>query len=59
VTDSGAGLADPAHAGTSRPSPSVPGGRGLWIARQLAAIEIATGPAGTTVTAALTLRAGN
>lgn len=56
VTDSGGGLGDPAHAGTIRSHPSVPGGRGLWIARQLAAIEIATGPTGTTITAALTLR---
>jgi anti-sigma regulatory factor (Ser/Thr protein kinase) len=56
VTDSGGGISDPAHAGTSRPPPSVPGGRGLWIARQLASIEIATGPTGTTITAALTLR---
>lgn len=55
VTDSGQGLADPDNTGTSRPPPSVPGGRGLWIARQLAAVEIDTGPEGTTVTAAVPL----
>lgn len=55
VSDSGKGMTDPSHIGTSRPSPSVPGGRGLWIARQLAEIHIDTRPDGTTVTAVLAL----
>jgi anti-sigma regulatory factor (Ser/Thr protein kinase) len=55
VTDTGPGLSDPESAGTRRPSPSVPGGRGLWIARYMAAVEIKTGPDGTTVTAAIQL----
>ncbi|HET9519363.1 MAG TPA: ATP-binding protein [Actinoplanes sp.] len=53
VADRGAGLSDPERAGTTRPSPSVPGGRGLWIARQLASVQIETGPSGTTITAAI------
>jgi anti-sigma regulatory factor (Ser/Thr protein kinase) len=55
VTDAGPGLADPQHAGTTRPAPSVPGGRGLWIARQMAALQIDTDSHGTTVTAAIHL----
>lgn len=55
ISDAGQGMADPSHTGTSRPSPSVPGGRGLWIARQLAEVAIETGPEGTTVTAVLSL----
>jgi anti-sigma regulatory factor (Ser/Thr protein kinase) len=53
VSDAGPGLVEPERAGTKRPSPTVPGGRGLWIARQLSALEIETGPSGTTITAAL------
>ncbi len=53
VCDSGPGLADPERAGTVRPPPSVPGGRGLWIARQLADLHIASGPDGTRITAAI------
>ena len=53
VSDSGTGLSDPHQAGTHRPSPAVPGGRGLWIARQLSEVRISTGPDGTTVTAVL------
>lgn len=37
------------------PSPCVPGGRGLWIARRLADVRIQTGPAGTVVTAGLSV----
>lgn len=55
ISDAGQGMNDPSHAGTSRPLPSVPGGRGLWIARQLAEISIDTGPDGTTITAVLSL----
>ena len=53
VSDSGSGLSDPEHAGIGRPAPAVPGGRGLWIARQLSEVHIRTGPDGTTITAAL------
>lgn len=53
VSDSGGGLSDPERTGTSRPAPSVPGGRGLWIARQLSELRIDTGPDGTTITAAI------
>jgi anti-sigma regulatory factor (Ser/Thr protein kinase) len=55
VSDGGAGLEDPAGAGQSRPAPSLPGGRGLWIARQLSELRIATSPSGTTITATLPL----
>ena len=53
VSDGGTGLADPAHAGHTLPAPSLPGGRGLWIARQLAELQIVTSAAGTTITATL------
>jgi anti-sigma regulatory factor (Ser/Thr protein kinase) len=53
VSDAGPGLVEPERAGAYRPSPTVPGGRGLWIARQLSVLEIETGPSGTTITAAL------
>jgi anti-sigma regulatory factor (Ser/Thr protein kinase) len=55
VSDSGPGLADAATAGVAPPSPRVPGGRGLWIARRLAAGRIDTGPTGTVITAAIPL----
>jgi anti-sigma regulatory factor (Ser/Thr protein kinase) len=55
VSDSGPGLDDAARAGLELPSPGAPGGRGLWIARRLAAVRIDTGPTGTTITAAITL----
>jgi anti-sigma regulatory factor (Ser/Thr protein kinase) len=55
VSDSGPGLADVADAGVQLPSPAVPGGRGLWIARRLAAVRIDTGPRGTVITAAVPL----
>jgi anti-sigma regulatory factor (Ser/Thr protein kinase) len=55
VSDSGTGLEDPALAGHTLPAPSLPGGRGLWIARQLSELRVATSTAGTTVTATLQL----
>ena len=49
VSDAGAGLAD-VTAGTERPNPTAPGGRGLWITRQLGDdFSIETGTKGTTV----------
>ncbi|MBX6355357.1 MAG: ATP-binding protein [Micromonosporaceae bacterium] len=57
VTDSGPGLADPDGQGRQPPPVSVPNGRGLWIIRQLAdRLDIRTGSAGTTITAAIELR---
>jgi anti-sigma regulatory factor (Ser/Thr protein kinase) len=52
VSDHGPGLPDPV-AGSTPPAPTVVGGRGLWIVRALAAVDVATGPGGTTVTAAV------
>ena len=56
VSDSGPGLADTGALGTEPPSSRVPGGRGLWIARRLADLRIETGPAGTVVTASMSLQ---
>jgi anti-sigma regulatory factor (Ser/Thr protein kinase) len=53
VTDSGPGLADAAGGGGDLPSPQVPGGRGHWIVRRLAAVRVVTGSSGTTITAAI------
>jgi anti-sigma regulatory factor (Ser/Thr protein kinase) len=58
VTDSGPGLADGAGRGDDLPSPQVPGGRGLWIVRRLAAVRVVTGASGTTVTAAIPIPSG-
>jgi anti-sigma regulatory factor (Ser/Thr protein kinase) len=56
VTDSGPGIPEPRTVGTEPPPPHVPGGRGVWIARQLCDdLEIAAGPDGTTVTAMIDL----
>jgi anti-sigma regulatory factor (Ser/Thr protein kinase) len=55
VSDEGPGLADP-QAGMNPPAPNVSGGRGLWIARKLSALQIDTSPRGTTVTAAMPLQ---
>lgn len=55
VSDRGSGLADPVLAGHNLPAPSLPGGRGLWIARQLSELHIATSPAGTSITATVPL----
>ena len=54
VTDQGPGMAQvPAP---KRPAPTEPGGRGLWIARQLTDdLHITTGPRGTSVTGAVDL----
>jgi anti-sigma regulatory factor (Ser/Thr protein kinase) len=55
VSDSGHGLAD-ITAGTERPAPTTPGGRGLWISRQLAdEFAIESGPDGTTARFAIGL----
>jgi anti-sigma regulatory factor (Ser/Thr protein kinase) len=55
VSDAGAGLAD-VMAGTERPNPTAPGGRGLWISRQLGHdFSIETGTKGTTVRVAIAL----
>lgn len=51
VMDEGAGLSDPDKAGRTLPPPTLPGGRGLWIARSMSELRIATGASGTTVTA--------
>lgn len=57
VSDTGPGMADP-DAGRAAPDPSAVGGRGLWISRQLCdELLVTTGPGGTTVTAAVMLRA--
>lgn len=53
VTDTGGGLDAPGLAGQSLPEPTLPGGRGLWIARQMSELRIVTSPAGTTITATL------
>ena len=55
VSDSGLGMADADGRGLESPEPFAIGGRGLWIARSLAHIDIETGPHGTTVTAAVTV----
>ena len=55
VSDSGRGLAD-IMAGTDRPAPTAPGGRGLWISRQLVdEFTIESGPNGTTARFAIGL----
>lgn len=55
VSDSGRGLGD-ITAGTERPAPTAPGGRGLWISRQLAdEFAIESGPNGTTARFAISL----
>jgi anti-sigma regulatory factor (Ser/Thr protein kinase) len=55
VSDSGRGLRD-IMAGAERPSPTAPGGRGLWISRQLAdEFAIKSGPNGTTARFAIGL----
>lgn len=54
VVDHGSGLPESDGLGSRRPPVSTPGGRGLWIVHQLATrVAVDTGPAGTTVTAAI------
>ncbi|MEU7903625.1 ATP-binding protein [Actinoplanes sp. NPDC049118] len=55
VSDAGPGLEEPASAGRVLPALSLPGGRGLWIARQMSDLRIVSSPRGTTVTATLPL----
>jgi anti-sigma regulatory factor (Ser/Thr protein kinase) len=56
VSDGGPGMAQPDTAGTRRAAPAAPGGRGLWIVRQLCRhLDVDTGPRGTTVTATVSL----
>jgi anti-sigma regulatory factor (Ser/Thr protein kinase) len=51
ISDHGQGIGDPAGAGRSQPPAGALGGRGLWIARELAdGMEITSTPEGTTVT---------
>jgi anti-sigma regulatory factor (Ser/Thr protein kinase) len=55
VSDTGRGRVD-IMAGTERPAPTAPGGRGLWISRQLAdEFAIESGPQGTTARFAISL----
>lgn len=57
VSDAGPGLTDPHLAGARPVATTANGGRGLWIARQVAEhLDISTGPGGTTVTATLRTR---
>jgi anti-sigma regulatory factor (Ser/Thr protein kinase) len=53
VSDGGPGLRDPFRVGTAPPAPTRPGGRGLWIVRQMSDLTISTTTAGTTVEAAV------
>lgn len=55
VTDSGTGLPDPGLAGLTLPAPSAPGGRGLWIARQLSELHVTSSAEGTAVSATVSL----
>ena len=56
VSDGGPGLPDPTTIGTTLPAPDTLGGRGLWIARQMADLTITATTAGTTITAAIPKR---
>jgi anti-sigma regulatory factor (Ser/Thr protein kinase) len=56
VSDHGPGLSDPDNAGRLPAPPGASGGRGLWIIRRVVRdLAITTGPAGTIVTAAVSL----
>jgi anti-sigma regulatory factor (Ser/Thr protein kinase) len=59
VTDEGPGLVDPDRAGRTSPSPLAPGGRGLWVVRQLSdTLTIDSSAGGTTVTACVPIEVG-
>jgi anti-sigma regulatory factor (Ser/Thr protein kinase) len=53
VSDGGPGLPDPIRVGTEPPAPTMPGGRGLWIVRQMSDLTISTTTAGTTIRASV------
>jgi CheY-like chemotaxis protein/anti-sigma regulatory factor (Ser/Thr protein kinase) len=54
VSDRGPGMADPDHTGIERVDVTSLAGRGLWLVRQLSrAVQIDSGPQGTTVTATI------
>jgi anti-sigma regulatory factor (Ser/Thr protein kinase) len=54
VSDSGPGMADPQAAGRRRPDARTPGGRGLWLVRQLVRdLQIDSSARGTIATAVL------
>jgi anti-sigma regulatory factor (Ser/Thr protein kinase) len=55
VSDAGPGLPDPELAGRTLPAPALPGGRGLWLVRNMADLRIVSSPKGTTVTATVQL----
>lgn len=57
VTDTGPGIGDPDAVGRAPAPPGAPGGRGLWIVRQLATqVTIDSTPRGVTITATLPKR---
>lgn len=53
VSDRGPGLRDPVRVGTAPPAPTMPGGRGLWIVRQMSDLTIFTTATGTTIQASV------
>jgi anti-sigma regulatory factor (Ser/Thr protein kinase) len=56
VSDEGPGIADPRNAGVANPSALAPGGRGLWVVRQLSdTVTIDSSLRGTTVTAIIAI----
>jgi anti-sigma regulatory factor (Ser/Thr protein kinase) len=55
ISDAGPGLPDPELAGRTLPAPALPGGRGLWLVRNMADLRIVSSPQGTTVVATVRL----